>query len=86
MQPVRTGQRIRTPDPNHLEKCVLETNCARHGYRQERDAFREAARAFIRGHYPPEMRVKNLYTERQRLLWHGVLRYPAKARYPLSRG
>ena len=35
------------------------------------DAFREEVRAFIRDHYPPEMRVKTPYTdltERQRLL------------------
>ena len=46
--------------------------------------FRQQVRAFIRDRYPPEMRVDP--TERQRLVWHGVLRYPAKARYPLSRG
>lgn len=53
------------------------------------DAFRKEVRAFIRDHYPPEMRVENPYTDltkRQRLLWHGILRYPAKARHPLSRG
>jgi hypothetical protein len=41
------------------------------------DAFRQQVRAFIRDHFPPEMRVKNPYTDltaRQRLLWHGVLR------------
>jgi hypothetical protein len=55
----------------------------------DNDAFRQQVRAFIRDHYPPEMRVKSPYTdptERQRLLWHGILRYPVKARYPLSRG
>ena len=47
------------------------------------EAFRQEVRAFIRDHCAPEMRVKNPYTnptERQRLLWHGILRYPAKAR------
>jgi hypothetical protein len=40
------------------------------------DAFREAARAFIREHYPPEMRVANPYTDltkQQMLLWHRIL-------------
>ncbi len=58
-------------------------------FSRDDEAFREEVRAFIRDHYPPEIRVKNSYTdltERQRLLWPGVLRYPAKARYPLSRG
>jgi hypothetical protein len=58
-------------------------------FSRDDDAFREEVRAFIRDHYPPELRVKNpLYhpNERQRLLWHGILRYPAKARYPLSHG
>jgi hypothetical protein len=53
------------------------------------DAFRQQVRAFIRHHYPAELRVQSPYTdptERQRLLWQGILRYPAKARYPLSRG
>ena len=53
------------------------------------DAFRQRVRAFIRGHYPPATRVENPYTdltEQQRLLWHGILRYAAKAGYPLSRG
>ena len=53
------------------------------------EAFRQEVRAFIRDHCAPEMRVKNPYTnptQRQRLLWQGILRYPAKARHPLSRG
>jgi hypothetical protein len=53
------------------------------------EAFRQEVRAFIGDHCAPEMRVKNstpILTERQRLLWHGILRYPAKARDPLSRG
>jgi hypothetical protein len=28
VRPMRTGQRIRTPDPNRLEKCIFETNYA----------------------------------------------------------
>jgi hypothetical protein len=53
------------------------------------DAFRQRVRAFIRGHYPPATRVENPYTdltERQSLLWHGILRYLAKARSPSSPG
>ena len=40
------------------------------------DAFREAIRAFIGDHYPPEMRVANPYTDltkQQMLLWHRIL-------------
>jgi len=40
------------------------------------DAFRQQVRAFIRGHYPPEMRVNNPYTDltkQQMLLWHRIL-------------
>ena len=40
------------------------------------DAFRQEVRAFIRDHYPPEMRVANPYTDltrRQMLLWHRTL-------------
>jgi len=40
------------------------------------DAFRQEVRAFIRDHYPTEMRVKNPYTDltkQQMLLWHRIL-------------
>ena len=53
------------------------------------DAFRQEVRAFIRDHYPPEMRVPNPFTDltkQQMLPWHGIPRYPAKVGHPLSRG
>jgi hypothetical protein len=37
------------------------------------DAFRQEVRAFIRDHYPPEMRVAKAHTDvlkQQMLLWH----------------
>jgi hypothetical protein len=40
------------------------------------DAFRQEVRAFIRDHYPPEMRVANPHTDltkQQVLLWHRIL-------------
>ena len=52
------------------------------------DAFRRQLLAFIRECYPPEIRANTPYTdliERQRPLWHGVLRYPARVRNALSR-
>jgi alkylation response protein AidB-like acyl-CoA dehydrogenase len=40
------------------------------------DAFRQEVRAFIRDHYPVEMRVANPHTDltkQQMLLWHRIL-------------
>jgi hypothetical protein len=49
------------------------------------NAFRQQVRAFIRHHYPAELRVQSPYTdptERQRLLWQGILRYRPKPAIP----
>ena len=40
------------------------------------DAFRQEVRAFIRDHYPAEMRVANPHTDltkQQMLLWYRIL-------------
>jgi hypothetical protein len=45
-------------------------------FSRDDDAFRQEVRAFIRDHYPSEMRVPNPHTDltkQQMLLWHRVL-------------
>jgi len=41
------------------------------------DAFRQQVCAFIRDHYPPEMRVKNPYTDLTERLETALTRHPA---------
>jgi hypothetical protein len=60
------------PDRNEVTRVIaMDLN-----FSPDDGAFREAIRAFIRDHYPPEMRVANPYTDltkQQMLLWHRIL-------------
>ena len=60
------------PDRNAVTRVITMDR----SFSPDDDAFRKEVRAFIREHYPPELRVANSYTDltkQQMLLWHRIL-------------